>query len=177
MSQRTDLAHLVSSRLVDVEDFPSPGVLFKDFTPVLADPEVMRAVVDDVVARFSGEVDAVAGVEARGFMLGAACAVAMGVGFVPIRKAGKLPRATFSAEYSLEYGSATLEVHQDAFSRGDRVLVMDDVLATGGTAFAACSLVRRTGASVVAFDTVVEIAALGGRQRLVDEQVHSLLVV
>ncbi|MDO5698454.1 MAG: adenine phosphoribosyltransferase [Dermatophilus congolensis] len=174
---RNDLAELVASRLADVQDFPKPGVLFKDFTPLLADPAALQAVVDDVVERFGGRVDAVAGIEARGFMIGAAAALALGVGFVPIRKAGKLPRATFAQSYALEYGTATIEMHCDAVGEGDRVLVMDDVLATGGTAVAACKLVEAAGASVVAVDTVVEIPALGGSIKLEGYELHTLLKV
>lgn len=174
---RNDLAELVASRLADVQDFPEPGVLFKDFTPLLADPEALQAVVDDVVDRFGGTVDAVAGIEARGFMIGAAAAVALGVGFVPIRKAGKLPRATFSESYALEYGTATIEMHCDAVQAGERVLVMDDVLATGGTAAAACRLVEAAGGTVAAVDTVVEIPALDGRSKLHGYEFHTLLQV
>ena len=174
---RAALAALVASRLRDVQDFPEPGVLFKDFTPLLADPHAMRAVVDDVVARYEGRIDVITGIEARGFMIGTACAVALGVPFVPIRKKGKLPAATFTASYDLEYGSATIEVHQDACGPGQRVLVMDDVLATGGTAAAACELVDRTGAQVVAIDIVCEISSLGGRDRLRDRDVQALLQI
>ena len=174
---RDALAALVASRLRDVQDFPEPGVLFKDFPPLLADPHALRAVVDDVVARYEGRIDVIAGIEARGFMIGTACAVALGVPFVPIRKKGKLPAATFTASYDLEYGSATIEVHQDACGPGQRVLIMDDVLATGGTAAAACELVDRTGAQVVAVDIVCEISSLGGRDRLRDRDVQALLQI
>lgn len=174
---RDALAALVASRLRDVQDFPEPGVLFKDFTPLLADPHALRAVVDDVVARYEGRIDVIAGIEARGFMIGTACAVALAVPFVPIRKKGKLPAATFTASYDLEYGSATIEVHQDACGPGQRVLIMDDVLATGGTAAAACELVDRTGAQVVAVDIVCEISSLGGRDRLRDRDVQALLQI
>jgi len=172
-----DLPALVESKLRDVPDFPSPGVVFKDFTPLLADPVATRAVVDDVARRYAGRVDAVAGIEARGFILGTAAAVALGVGFVPIRKSGKLPCQTYTEEYDLEYGSAEIQMHADAVGPGSRVLVMDDVLATGGTAAAACRLVERAGAQVVAVDTVIEIGFLKGREKLVGRQVHSLLVV
>ena len=174
---RDALAALVASRLRDVQNFPEPGVLFKDFTPLLADPHALRAVVDDVVARYEGRIDVIAGIEARGFMIGTACAVALAVPFVPIRKKGKLPAATFTASYDLEYGSATIEVHQDACGPGQRVLIMDDVLATGGTAAAACELVDRTGAQVVAVDIVCEISSLGGRDRLRDRDVQALLQI
>lgn len=174
---RDDLAELVRSRLRDVQDFPKPGVVFKDFTPLLADPQALQAVVADVVARYEGKVDLVAGIEARGFMIGTASAVALGVGFIPIRKKGKLPAATFTASYDLEYGSETIEVHQDACHEGARVLIMDDVLATGGTAAAACELVARTGAAIVAVDVVCEIGFLRGRERLKGQQVRALLQI
>lgn len=174
---REHLAELVASHLHDVPDFPKPGVVFKDFTPLLADPSALKAVVDDVVTRYAGRVDFIAGIEARGFMIGTACAVALGVGFIPIRKKGKLPAATFTASYDLEYGSATIEVHQDACTAGARVLVMDDVLATGGTAAAACELVERGGAQVVAVDVIVEIGFLRGRDRLAGYDVESLLTI
>ncbi len=174
---RNELAEIVASHLADVQDFPEPGVLFKDFTPLLADPVALQAVVGDVVARFGGKVDSVAGIEARGFMIGAAAAVALGVGFVPIRKAGKLPRATYSEAYALEYGTASIEMHCDAVEPTDRVLVMDDVLATGGTAAAACRLIEAAGATVAAVDVVVEITALGGRAQIEGYDLHTLLQV
>lgn len=176
MHQR-ELAELVSSRLRDIQDFPAPGVLFKDFTPLLADHVSFRAVIDDAASRFSGRVDAVVGIEARGFMLGAATAYALGVGFVPIRKAGKLPARTLATSYALEYGEATIEIHADAFAPGTRVLVMDDVLATGGTAAAACDLVEELGGTVVAVDVVVEVGALAGRKALRGRELASVLVV
>lgn len=172
---RDELAALVASRLRDVPDFPEPGVAFKDFTPLLADPVALRAIVDDVVQRYGGTVDLIAGIEARGFMIGAACAVALGAGFIPIRKKGKLPAATFAVSYDLEYGSQTIEVHQDACQQGSRVLIMDDVLATGGTAQAACELIALTGATIVAVDVVCEIAQLAGRERVRGHPVHALL--
>ncbi len=174
---RIALAELVSSRLRDVQDFPEPGVVFKDFTPLLADPAAMAAVVGDARDRFAGRVDLVVGIEARGFMIGAAAAYAMGVGFVPIRKSGKLPRATHRACYALEYGEACIEIHVDAVTRGQRILVMDDVLATGGTAQAACELVERSGGTVVGVDVVVEIGFLKGRDKLTPYDVRSVLVI
>jgi adenine phosphoribosyltransferase len=166
---------LVAAKLRDIPDFPAPGVLFKDFTPLLADGDAVRTVVDDIARRYRGAVDVVVGVEARGFILGAAAAYALGVGFVPVRKAGKLPGRTHEAEYTLEYGTATLEVHVDAFVAGHRVLIMDDVLATGGTAAATCDLVERAGASVAALEFVLEIGFLDGRQALPGRVVHSIL--
>lgn len=169
------VAELVASLMRDVPDFPQPGVLFKDFTPLLSDGAALVQVVDDIARRHRGEVDVVVGMEARGFILGAAVAYALGVGFVPVRKAGKLPGATVTEDYTLEYGSATLEMHQDALHRGQRVLVLDDVLATGGTAAATCRLVEQCGATVAACEFVLEIDALGGRSQLVDRVVSSLL--
>ena len=171
------LASLVSSRLRDIPDFPEPGVLFKDFTPLLADAAAFRAVVDDAASRYRGRVDVVVGIEARGFMIGAATAYALGVGFVPVRKSGKLPAETVSAEYALEYGRATIEMHRDAFEAGTRVLVMDDVIATGGTVAATCDLVEELGGTVVGVDVVVEIASLGGRATLGRRPLTSMLLV
>lgn len=172
---RTALTELVRNRLRDVPDFPEPGVVFKDFTPLLADPQALEAVVADVRSRFGGEVDMVVGIEARGFMIGAATAYAMGVGFVPIRKSGKLPRETHEACYELEYGQACIEIHIDAFAQGSRVLIMDDVLATGGTAKAACELVERAGGTVAGVDVVVELGFLNGREKLDGYDVRSVL--
>lgn len=170
------IRELIEARLRDIPDFPKPGVLFKDFTPLLADGDALRAVVDDVASRYAGRVDAIVGIEARGFILGAATAYAMGVGFVPVRKAGKLPGDTHEATYTLEYGTASLEIHVDAFVEGHRILVMDDVLATGGTAAATCDLVERAGGRVVAVECVLEIGFLHGRDALVGREVHSIIV-
>ncbi len=169
------IADVVASRLRDIPDFPIPGVTFKDFTPLLSDGPAFRAVVQDISSRYSGHVDVVVGIEARGFILGAAVAYELGIGFVPVRKAGKLPGATHSAEYQLEYGSAVIEVHMDAFITGARVLVMDDVLATGGTAEATCELIERTGATVEAVEVVLELGFLHGRSKLAGRTVHAIL--
>ena len=163
---QSKISILVAQKLRDVPDFPKPGVLFKDFTPLLADPHGLAAVVEDVRSRYAGRVDVVVGIEARGFILGAAAAHALGVGFVPVRKAGKLPGRTHRAEYTLEYGTAVLELHVDAFVTGHRVLIMDDVLATGGTVSGAVALLRRAGAVVDVVSVVLELEALGGRARL-----------
>jgi adenine phosphoribosyltransferase len=173
----TDVAGLVNSRLRDIPDFPSPGIVFKDVTPVLADAEVFGAVIRDMAERRRGSVDLIVGIEARGFIFGAALAHELGVGFVPVRKAGKLPGRTMGVSYDLEYGSATIEVHEDAFVGGERVLVVDDVLATGGTAEATCLLLEQAGAEVVAFETLVELAFLHGRDRLSGRDVHTAVVV
>ncbi|HTU76117.1 MAG TPA: adenine phosphoribosyltransferase [Trebonia sp.] len=169
-----DVTGLLESHIRDVPDYPQPGVLFKDITPLLADPEALRAVIDALAATF-GPVDKVAGIEARGFILAAPVALALEAGFVPVRKKGKLPAATFAQEYDLEYGRATLEVHQDAFQPGDRVLVVDDVLATGGTASATASLIERAGGTVAGIAFLMELSFLSGRDKLPGRQVKSLL--
>ncbi len=171
----TDLGDLIASRLRDVPDFPSPGVIFKDVTPLLADGAVFGAVTRELADRWRDRVDVIAGVEARGFIFGAALAHELGLGFVAVRKAGKLPAATTAISYDLEYGSATIEVHADAFVAGSRVLVVDDVLATGGTAAAACELVERAGGAVVGCAVVLELAFLDGRARLAGRHVDALL--
>jgi len=161
------LRSLLLSRIRDVPDYPRPGVMFKDITPLLADPTAFNALVDAlaVVAARHG-ADKVVGLEARGFILAAPAAARAGLGFVPVRKAGKLPGATLAQAYELEYGTAEIEIHQDAFGVGDRVLVIDDVLATGGTAEAALELVRRSGAQVAGVAVLLELGFLGGRARL-----------
>ncbi len=161
-SAREDVDALVR----DVRDFPEPGVIFKDITPLLADGPAFARAVRAMDALLPGDVDVVAGVESRGFVLGAALALHRGCGFVPVRKGGKLPGDTLAVGYELEYGSAVLEVHADAFVRGQRVAVVDDVLATGGTAAAACELVERAGGEVATFAVLLEIGFLAGRDRL-----------
>ncbi|MEU8262792.1 adenine phosphoribosyltransferase [Micromonospora sp. NPDC048999] len=172
------VAQLVASRVLDVPDFPQPGVMFKDLMPLFADGAVFREVIDGIIAYHGRDsFDTVAGIEARGFVLAAAIAYATGVGVVPVRKAGKLPRATHAASYALEYGEATLEVHQDAFTAGHRVLVVDDVLATGGTAEATLDLVERAGGTVAGFTVLLELGFLNGRERLAPRPLHALLTV
>lgn len=162
-----DPIELVRARLRDIPDFPKPGILFKDITPVLADPAAFRAAIE-ALARYAAtrQVDRVLGIEARGFILGAALAMRLGVGFVPARKPGKLPAAVDRVHYALEYGSDGLEVHQGSFAPGARVLVVDDVIATGGTASAAIELARRQGATVVGAAFLIELTFLHGRARL-----------
>lgn len=158
----------------DVPDFPSPGILFRDITPVLADAEALVVVATEL-ATFVGEADVVVGIEARGFLLGAVAALVAGTGIVPVRKAGKLPRVAASRTYELEYGTATLELPADTLAPGARVFVVDDVLATGGTAAATCALLRDAGAEVIGFGALLELTSLGGRQRLGAVPVHALL--
>jgi adenine phosphoribosyltransferase len=171
------IGEVVASRLRDIADFPVPGVTFKDVTPLLADGPALRAVVQDIARRYARRVDVVVGIEARGFIFGAAVAYELGIGFVPVRKAGKLPGVTHVAKYDLEYGSAVIEIHADAFTRGARVLVVDDVLATGGTAAAACELVERAGASVDAVEVLLELSFLHGRDKLANRAVHAMVSV
>jgi adenine phosphoribosyltransferase len=160
----------------DVADYPKPGIGFKDVTPLLADASLFSETIAALAAGFGpGEVDVVAGIEARGFIFGAPVALALGVGFVPIRKSGKLPFTTVSADYALEYGTATIEVHTDAVRPGQRVLLLDDVLATGGTAEAAAQLLEGIGAEVVAVTFLMELEFLAGRARLPGREVRSLV--
>jgi adenine phosphoribosyltransferase len=175
-SASAGLADLIRARIRDVADYPQPGVVFKDITPLLADGAVLSAVVGALAAGH-GPVDKVAGIEARGFILAASVACQLGSGFVPVRKQGRLPGPTYAQSYQLEYGTATIEVHQDAFSPGERVLIVDDVLATGGTAEATTDLVRRAGAEVAGVAVILELAFLGGRARLPGGNLRSLLVV
>jgi adenine phosphoribosyltransferase len=158
----------------DVPDFPQPGILFRDLTPALADADAFLAIVDGLVAG-APPVDVVVGIEARGFVLGAAVARALRLGIVGVRKPGKLPVVAHRAEYSLEYGTATLELPADILRPGQRVLVVDDVLATGGTLAATCELVEQAAATVAALAVVVELAGLDGRARLAGHQLHTLL--
>jgi adenine phosphoribosyltransferase len=171
------IAEVVARHTIDVPGFPREGIVFKDLSPLFADGPAFRQVIDAIVASWPGGFDVVVGIEARGFLVAAAVAYATGAGVVPVRKAGKLPRETHSASYELEYGSATLEVHTDAFLSGQRVLVVDDVLATGGTAAATLELVERAGGSAIGLTVLLELAFLSGRMRLAGRPVHALLTV
>ncbi|MFJ9468858.1 adenine phosphoribosyltransferase [Streptomyces caniferus] len=167
MSAPAALRELLLSRIADVPDYPQPGVMFKDITPLLDDPAAFGALTEaftDLCGRY--RVDKVVGLEARGFILAAPVALRAGVGFVPVRKAGKLPRETLRQAYELEYGTAEIEVHADALAPGERVLVIDDVLATGGTADASLQLIRRAGAEVAGVAVLLELGFLAGRERL-----------
>ena len=168
--------------VVDVPDFPEPGVLFKDITPVLADPAAFGLVVDALAEAGRDDtgatvVDHVVGMEARGFILAAPVALALGAGLVPVRKAGKLPRATYAESYALEYGEATLELHRDALRPGDRVLLVDDVLATGGTVAASRRLVERCGATAYAVAVLMDLSFLPGRETIGDLPLTTLMTV
>ncbi|MCB9665545.1 MAG: adenine phosphoribosyltransferase [Alphaproteobacteria bacterium] len=161
------LAEAVRRTIRDVPDFPKPGILFKDITPVLSSPRLLQDVVNWTAGTYAGvDVDLVVGIESRGFIFGAAVAPQIHAGFVPLRKPGKLPWTTRQVSYDLEYGSATLQVHEDAIQTGDRVVIVDDLLATGGTAVAAVDLVRQLGGHVVGCCFVVELDFLEGRARL-----------
>jgi len=169
MTDHAALAERLRSAIRDVPDFPREGVLFKDITTLLSDAEVFRAAIDGLVtAHRDQHIDKVVGVEARGFVIGGAVAYLLGAGFVPVRKQGKLPAQTVSARYELEYGEGVLEMHADAVDRGERVLVVDDLLATGGTAAATVSLVEQLGGVVVGIAFLVELSTLGGARLLGD---------
>ncbi|MCK6502621.1 adenine phosphoribosyltransferase [Myxococcota bacterium] len=171
-----DLESRLKATIRDIPDFPKPGILFKDITPVLADPKLLRATIDWFAELYAGEkIDVVVGMESRGFLFGAPLAMELSAAFAPARKPGKLPYDRVSVEYTLEYGTATLELHSDAVKAGDRVLIVDDLLATGGTARATCDLVEKLGGEVVAACFVVELGFLPGRQALGGVPVRSIL--
>jgi adenine phosphoribosyltransferase len=159
----------------DVPDFPQPGILFRDITPLLANGPLFHRLIDALQRHYQGQIDAVVAIESRGFIFGAPLAYALGVGVVPVRKAGKLPYQTHAAAYSLEYGEATLEIHVDAIGPEQRVLLVDDLLATGGTVRAAADLVERLGATIAGVFVLAELDALDGRARLGDYDVRSLI--
>jgi adenine phosphoribosyltransferase len=167
---------LLKARIRHVPDFPKAGILFYDITTLLRDPEGLRMAIDSIATPFIGRhIDLVVGIESRGFILGSAVADRLGAGFVPVRKLGKLPAATVRASYDLEYGSDSLEMHQDAIKPGQRVLVVDDLLATGGTAKATVDLVRQLGGEVEGVAFLIELLELNGRQRLAGEKVSAVL--
>ncbi|HEU5223361.1 MAG TPA: adenine phosphoribosyltransferase [Candidatus Lumbricidophila sp.] len=174
MSELTPTA-LVESRIAVIPDFPTPGIVFRDLTPVFADGEALRALAAELTAPFEGQFDVLAGLEARGFLLAAAASMLCGVGVLPVRKAGKLPRAVYRQDYALEYGVAALEVHVDEVPQGTRVLIVDDVLATGGTVGAASALIERAGWHVAGVSVALELEALAGRAALPGREIFSLL--
>lgn len=160
----------------DVPDFPKEGIVFKDITPLLADPLAFSTVIDLIVVHFGrGNVDKVVGIEARGFILASPVAYHFNAGFVPVRKKGKLPSLTESEEYALEYGTSTLEIHRDSIAPGERVLIVDDVLATGGTARAAANLVERVGGQVMGIACLIELGFLGGRSQVDGHELFTLV--
>jgi adenine phosphoribosyltransferase len=160
----------------DVPDFPKKGIMFKDITPLLADPKGFDAVIDGLIAPFKNKgIQVVAGVESRGFLLAPAMAARLGAGVVPLRKKGKLPRKVHSASYDLEYGTDSIEAHVDAFPKNAKVLLVDDVLATGGTAGAAIALIKALGGELVGSAFLIELAFLNGRQKLAGQNIHSLI--
>lgn len=168
----------IESKIMAVPDFPKAGIMFRDITPLLADPNGLKATTAAMVAEINKKgykPTIIAGTESRGFIFGVALAEALRLGFVPVRKPGKLPRATYSVSYDLEYGSDSLEIHQDAFSKDDVVLVVDDLLATGGTAKATSELIDKTGATICGMIFVIELDGLGGRDKLADQDVTALL--
>jgi len=167
----------LASFLRDVPDFPKPGILFKDITPMLASPEAMHAAVDRLAAIDYGGVDKIAAIESRGFLFGVPLAMKLGCGFVPVRKPGKLPWKTNRIEYVLEYGTDAVEIHEDAVLPGERVLLVDDLLATGGTMGAACQLVEACGGVVAACAVVIELGFLGGADKLQPHRTESLIKI
>ena len=159
----------VKDKIRDVVDFPKKGIVFRDITTALKDAETLKVMIDYLCEQFKDvKIDYIAGIESRGFILGMPMAYKLNAGFVPIRKPNKLPAATYSEEYALEYGTDKIEVHQDAFPQGANVLIVDDLLATGGTAEAACKLVKKTGANLVGIAFLIELEALKGREKLTD---------
>ena len=168
--------HRLKAKIRDIPDFPKPGITFRDITPLVADPSTLQLSVYQLLQPFLGEtINAVAGMEARGFIFGSLAAWELGVGFIPLRKPGKLPYDVQSVSYDLEYGSAALEVHTDAVNAGDNILLIDDLIATGGTAAASCQLVEALGGEIIGCAFVIELDALKGREKLSNYRVHSLL--
>jgi adenine phosphoribosyltransferase len=167
----------IKSAIRDVPDFPKPGIIFKDITPVLSDPELFSAVIDIFTERLRDKnINKIAAIDARGFLFGGAICDRLDAGLIPIRKKGKLPYKTYEETYDLEYGSATLTIHQDAFSEGDRIALIDDLLATGGTAAASTSLIEQAGGKVVEIDFLVELSFLNGREKLAGYDIFAPIV-
>ncbi len=168
----------ILSLIRDINDFPKPGIVFKDITPVLKSPEVFAEIIEIMASKYLIEKpDYVVAVESRGFIFGSAIAYKLGCGIVPVRKKGKLPFLTIKDSYELEYGSATMEIHSDALSAGDKVLIIDDLLATGGTAAATIRLVERLGAKIIGIEFLIELAFLKGRGNISNHKVNSIIVV
>ena len=174
IDRTTDLGTLLKQHIRDVPDFPEPGIMFRDITTLLADAEIFRVTIDAMKAPYT-HIDKVVVIESRGFIFGTPIAYALNAGVVPVRKPGKLPAKTYAEEYQLEYGTNTLEIHQDAIHDGERVIIVDDLLATGGTVEAATKLVNRFGGEIVGISVLAELADLKGRERLGTYPVHSLV--
>lgn len=169
---------LIQKTVRDIPDFPQPGILFKDITPVLANPDIFNQSIELMADKLRPEkIDKIVGLDARGFIFGSALALKLGIGFIPVRKPGKLPAATISESYELEYGSNTLEIHQDALQKNERVAVIDDLLATGGTAEASGKLIEQLGAEVISYNFFMEISFLKGSEKLQNAKVNSLIIV
>lgn len=177
MKKREDeIMEMLKKHIRDIPDFPKPGIIFKDITPLLQNHKAFDTTIKNLVERYSDKkIDTVVGIESRGFLFGAPLAHQLAASFVPVRKKGKLPYKTVDISYDLEYGSATIEMHTDAIKKGQKVVVVDDLLATGGTAGAACELVKRQGGNVVECAFIVELAFLNGREKMGDIPVHSLI--
>jgi adenine phosphoribosyltransferase len=168
------MTHPLESYIRNIPDFPIPGIQFKDITTLLRNGPALQQAINIFVERYRDQhIDAVVAIESRGFIFGAPLAYALGIGLVPVRKVGKLPADTYKLEYALEYGTATLEIHKDAFSPGARIIVIDDLLATGGTIAAACELIETAGATVVEAAFLIELSFLGGREKLGQRQIYS----
>src|SRR5690242_7173875 len=177
MTKATPTAAEIERAIRNIPDFPKPGIQFKDITPVLADPKLFSGCIDLLIDGFKpGQVDAVVGIDARGFIFAAAAAIRLHAGFVPVRKKGKLPFKTHEQEYDLEYGTASIAMHVDALKPGARVLLIDALLATGGTAAAASSLVQKLGAQILEISFLIELKFLNGRARLKGNKVRSIVV-
>ncbi len=177
MTKESATIQEITAAVRNVPDFPQPGIQFKDITPVLADARLFTACIDHLTSKFSpGSIDAVVGIDARGFIFAAAAAYKLRCGFVPVRKKGKLPHKTYEESYTLEYGSNTIAIHADAVKPGGRVLLIDDLLATGGTAGAAANLLKRIGVEILEVSFLIELSFLNGRERLKGLPVRSLIV-
>jgi len=170
-----ELEEKIKEKVRSIPDYPKKGVLFRDITPLLRDGPIFRACIDAIAEHFEGSVDAVAGVEARGFIIGSAVAYKLGKGFIPIRKEGKLPYDKVKKTYSLEYGEETIEIHKDALAKGERILLVDDLLATGGTAKASCELIESLGGKIAGVAFIIELTDLHGRDKLSDKEVFTLV--
>lgn len=176
MSQTMKSTFDLTPFIRDVPDFPKPGIMFKDITPLLNDPTAFREVIKALAARYRQQrIQKIVGIESRGFVFAAALAYELGAGMVPVRKVGKLPAKCIREDYELEYGTASVEIHEDAIAKGERVLVIDDLIATGGTLVAACNLVKRLGGELVEVAAIIELTFLPGREKLKGLPVHTML--